>query len=328
MSWNRRIALYGSGLLAGLVAGLVLTLLMATGRYWLGISPPPEAVPDRIAPTLDIATFFDLFGKYGGYNGLKKFGIRTGIEVLFAVSAVVGVVYAFIVESTRSRSTGKWKLGLSRYGVVFIGVSVLVVWVAMIALLWPVLGTNYRGLPPSWARIATGLGLLVDFAAFGLVLVLTYRSITGRALATRAVSDVAKTTAEPVPAGQPLPRRAILAAGAGALVALPSYRFINRLYDRAVFGYDGTVYSGPGVQPIAPNDKFYTVTKNVVDPNVKQSRSGGSEIGGLVEHAEDYDFDDLAALPAIEQETTLMCISNAIGAGLSATPVWTGVPMR
>ncbi len=114
--------------------------------------------------------------------------------------------------------------------------------------------------------------------------------------------------------------------GAGALLALPSYKLIKDLYDRAVFDYDGTVYSGPGVQPIVPNDKFYTVTKNVVDPNVKKS-VWGLEINGEVEHAKTYDFNDIAALPPTEQETTLMCISNAVGAGLASNAVWTGVPM-
>src|SRR6185312_3706329 len=87
-----------------------------------------------------------------------------------------------------------------------------------------------------------------------------------------------------VPVGRPVARRAVVAAGAGALLALPSYRLIKKLYDRAVFDYDGTVYSGPGVQPLVPNDKFYTVTKNVVDPNIKKS-IWGLEISGKVEHA-------------------------------------------
>jgi DMSO/TMAO reductase YedYZ molybdopterin-dependent catalytic subunit len=319
------------GLLSGLVAGLVMALIMVAGRYWLGISPPPEAIPDRIAPTLSIDQFFDLFAKYGGYNGLKKFGVRTGIEVLIAVSAVVGVLYALIVESTRSRSAGKWRRGFSRYGLTFIAVSVTFVWLAMIVVLWPVLGANYRGLPPSWARIATMVGLLIDFSAFGVVLVVTYRLLTERALPEPAeapgVSDPARPPTEPVPAGRPLPRRAILAAGAGALLVLPSYTLTKRLYDRATFPYDGTVYSGPGVKPITPNEKFYTVTKNVVDPDVKRN-VWRLEIWGEVEHSMRLDFDDLAAMPSTEQETTLMCISNRIGSGLFSNAKWTGVPMR
>ena len=88
MSWSRRIATLAAGALAGLVAAAFMLLIMAAGRFWLGISPLPESVPDRIAPTLSIKEFFDLFGKYGGYNGLKKFGIKTGIEAV--VGAGIG----------------------------------------------------------------------------------------------------------------------------------------------------------------------------------------------------------------------------------------------
>jgi DMSO/TMAO reductase YedYZ molybdopterin-dependent catalytic subunit len=143
---------------------------------------------------------------------------------------------------------------------------------------------------------------------------------------TPGVSDPAAAP-EPVSPGRPLPRRAILAAGAGAVLVVPSYVLFNRLYDRATFSYDGLTYSGPGVKPITPNDKFYTVTKNVVDPNVKRS-VWRLEIGGLVDHAMRLDFDDLAAMPSTEQETTLMCISNRIGSGLFSNATWNGVPMR
>ena len=91
MSIGRRIATLGAGLLAGVVGTLLMVLLMVSGRTWLGISPPPEAIPDRFAPTLDIDTFFELFDRFGGYNGLKKFGIRSGLAGLFAAGAAVGI---------------------------------------------------------------------------------------------------------------------------------------------------------------------------------------------------------------------------------------------
>ena len=41
-----------TGLLCGVIAALLMILLMAGARTWLGISPPPEALPDRFAPTI------------------------------------------------------------------------------------------------------------------------------------------------------------------------------------------------------------------------------------------------------------------------------------
>ncbi|MGH2551644.1 MAG: molybdopterin-dependent oxidoreductase [Thermomicrobiales bacterium] len=339
MSWSRRAATLAAGVLSGLVAAIVMMLIMVAGRYWLGISPLPESIPDRIAPTLSIKEFFDLFGKYGGYNGLKKFGIKSGIEGIVAAGVIVGLIYSVIVESRRSRSWGTWRFGLSKLALVVVGVLILLMWIGTVIFLKPVLHTNYRGLPPSRARILNIVGLLVTYSSFAVALISSYRLTTKRDPEPRTVPIVEPETgmlmpsisgaaAEmPVPVGQPSTRRALLAAGAGALIAAPTYKLIDTLYNRAAFDYDGTVYSGPGVQPLVPNDKFYTVTKNVVDPNVKRS-IWGLEISGLVDHGRTYDFDDISAMTPVEQETTLMCISNAVGAGLSSNAVWTGVPMR
>ncbi len=313
----RWLAIAATGLLSGVVTALLMVLLMAAARTWLGISPPPEALPDRFAPTIPISQFFALFDRFGGYNGLKRFGIQSGLAGLFAVGAIVGVAYALVVESRRSRAAGAWRNGFSRHGVLFVVGAALVLWGVSVALLWPVLDANYRGLPPGAARAASMLALLVQYAAYGAALVLLYRWLAPRpALA-----------AYPVPVGEPMGRRALVAGAAGVALAAGSGALIRDLNARATFSYDGMAYSGPGVQPIAPNDKFYTVTKNVVDPNI-DAGIWRLEIGGMVAEPHSYSFEDLMALGGIEQESTLMCISNQIGAGLFSNAVWQGVPLR
>src|SRR5262249_20909768 len=152
----------------------------------------------------------------------------------------------------------------------------------------------------------TAGGLLVAYALYGVVLVVAYRLMTrrgpspalaaGSSASTNLAADTATTA---VPVGTPVARRAVLAAAVGGALAVPSYALITRLYDQAVFSYDGLAYSGPSVMPIAPNDKFYAVTKNVVDPDVDRGW-WGLEIGGLVEHPQRYDFAELAALPSTD----------------------------
>src|SRR5215217_692793 len=166
----RFIGTIGTGFLAGVVATLVMVLVMVAGRSWLGISPPPEALPDRFAPTISIKQFFELFDRFGGYNGLKKFGIKSGLAGLIGAGAIVGIAYSLIVESRRSRSGAPWRWGISRLGGGFVGVAALVLWVGSVILYWPVLTTNFRGLPPSRARFATAGGLLLAYLIYGLVL--------------------------------------------------------------------------------------------------------------------------------------------------------------
>ena len=95
----------------------------------------------------------------------------------------------------------------------------------------------------------------------------------------------------------------------------------------ATFGYDGTQYKGEIVKPITPNEQFYCVTKNVVDPVVEAAR-WRLEITGLVKTPRTYRFEELMSLPAVDQETTLMCISNLLDGGLMSNAVWKGIPMR
>src|SRR5215212_6025687 len=314
---GRWLAIAATGLLCGVAAAVLMILLMAGARTWLGISPPPEALPDRFAPTIPISTFFSQFGRFGGYNGLKRFGISSGLAGLFAVGAIFGLLYALIVESRRSRESGRWQAGVSRLAVGFIIAAALVLWGISLALLWPVLDANYRGAPPDAAWLASAMALLVEYLAFAAVVILLYRWLAPRPA----------LGAQPVPVAEPVGRRAVVAGVAGLALAAGSGALIRNLNERAVFSYDGLAYSGPGVEPIAPNGKFYTVTKNVVDPDVDVGL-WRLEIGGLVEEPKSYSFQDLMNLASREQESTLMCISNRIGAGLMSNAVWQGVRLR
>ncbi len=326
-----------AGLVAGLAAAIVTTLLMALSRYYLGIMPPVEAVPDRIASMLDISTFFSLFNQYGGYNGLKKFGIVAGLRTLFAVGAVVGVIYAIVAESPFSRRSPRRLLGTSRPALIFMAVSIAVVWIGFTIFLWPVLSANYRGLPFTQARIVSIVALLVWFATFGATLIGVYRFIVTRTLEATGPAPVRTESGEPAdvepdpvaeaPRGRVLPRRAIVAAGAAGLLTFPIYRLLERMYDDATFPYDGLVYSGADLQPITPTERFYTVTKNVVDPDVNRDL-WRLEIGGHVDNPHTYSFGDLQAFEQVDQETTLMCISNRLGSGLFSNANWRGVRMR
>jgi DMSO/TMAO reductase YedYZ molybdopterin-dependent catalytic subunit len=294
-----------------------MIVLMLAARLPLGISPPPEAIPDRFAPTLDINTFFSLFGRFGGYNGLKRFGIISGLSGLLAAGVIVGVLYALGVESRRSRLSGHWQNGLNRFAVGGILVAGVVIWLITIAIMWPVLDANYRGLPPGPAMLASAAALLIEYLVLAAGVILLYRWVVSHSM----------PAGQPVAVGEPVGRRAVVVGAAGVALAAASGALLQNLNQKAVFPYDGLTYSGPDVKPITPNDRFYTVTKNVIDPNV-DANIWRLEIGGLVEEPRSYTFSDLMSLASVEQESTLMCISNRIGSGLFSNAVWQGVPLR
>lgn len=337
--WVRRIPNVIVGVLAGAVAAIVAALVMALSRYWFGIMPPPESVPDRVAPLLDIDTFFSMFGTYGGYNGLKQFGIMSGLRGLFTVGIIVGVAYALVIESRYSRRSPRWFLGASRPAWIFIIGAVLAVWIGFVIFLWPVLPANFIGLPYSTSRIVSIAALLIWYVLFAGTVMLVYRTTTSRLARSQAVTaadasavDTNATTATPAstavaPIARPLSRRGLLNAAVGAALVYPLYELMKDFYYDATFFYDGTVYSGTGIQPITPTDEFYTVTKNVVDPDVDRDL-WELEVRGAIDNDITMSFGDLDAYEQIDQESTLMCISNRIGAGLFSNANWRGIRMR
>jgi len=302
-----RSAALGRGLLAGLVAGLLLTTLQALARLLLGVSPPAELLGDRIAPLLTIEQFFGLFGLFGGYNGLKQAGILGGVAGQLTVGIVIAMAVALVARRDRARA--------ARLLAALTGLFLL----AAVAVLWPVLGTNYIGLPPAAGRLVTLAVMIVGFAVLGAATWLVLVALGG--VRAPAEDDAgAAGTASPG-------RRAVLVGGLGVaglgLVAATG-GMGSTLYRRATFSYDGTQLFGPGIAPITPNDAFYVVTKNVIDPRVDPVR-WSLAVNGAVRSPGSIGLAGLRELPAVTQETTLCCISNPVGGGLESNAMWTGV---
>ncbi|MBV9324714.1 MAG: molybdopterin-dependent oxidoreductase [Chloroflexi bacterium] len=287
------------GALGGLAAALAMTLLMLTLRATFGLPTPAEMIGDRLTAFITIQQFFALLAQFGGYEGLKQAGGGGVIAGQLVVGLVAGVAFAGYARARQRR----WPFAAAIVGVL---------WLLTVVLLWPNLTTNYRGLPPDAARMATLVSLLVTYGLYGLVLVGVWRFM-----------QVPATDVEHPSTG----RRAVLVGGVGAILAIATGGLLRHLADLATFDYDGLEYRGGDVQPITPNERFYTVTKNIVDPD-PTTAAWRLEISGLVDQPQVYTFDAIRALPATTQETTLMCISNYVGGGLMSNAVWKGLPLR
>ena len=88
---------------------------------------------------------------------------------------------------------------------------------------------------------------------------------------------------------------------------------------------------------VTSNDRFYVVSKNIYSPLMDPSRLADPileagdwslKVKGLVERPMTLSYEDLRALPAVEQYYTLCCISNEIGGSLIGNALWKGVPLK
>ena len=295
----------GAGFLAGFVAGLLMTVTMLLLAWLFGVATPLVIFGDRLSVFIPEDTFLSLMGRVGGYNNMKQLGVGSVIVGQLLVGGLGGIIYGLVMRR-RDRSR------IIVTGIVFI----LLPLAAGGTLLWPVLGTHYHGLPINRAMIVTLAGLLAAFIVFERAVVLVFRFLT------RPRVQVNDQEFSP-----PIGRRALIVGGMALLAAGGGAALLRRLYRAATFSYDGTQYKGRVVQAITPNDQFYCVTKNVVDPKVNADL-WRLEITGLVQTRQTYRLDRLKSLPAVEQETTLMCISNGLDAGLMSNAKWKGVPMN
>jgi len=293
-----------AGLLAGFVAAIAMTVIMLL-LGCLGVATPLVIIGDRLSVFIPPGPFLSLMGKVGGYNHLKQLGVGSTIAGQLLVGAIGGAIFGLLMRRIPARSSTIWTMSI------FVVLPII----ACALALWPVLDTSYAGLPIDAARLVTLIG-------FALCVFVFERTLVGgfEFLARPKETDDTEFT----PA---IGRRAFVLSAIGVAVAGGGVALARKLYRAATFSYDGTQYKGRIVQPITPNDLFYCVTKNVVDPRVNIDL-WHLEVTGLVQNRATWRFQDLLGFSTVEQETTLMCISNGLDAGLISNAIWKGFPLR
>lgn len=313
------------GLLAGLLAGVVMLTAMALARLLFHVATPMEMIFDRAFPLITVDFFIASLVKAGGYTPLKLAGIYGALAGQLAAAGAGGIIYAwFVGRCAKTMTTGSEGTGRPWFdprGWRLVAPGVLGVWVLFLILLRPQLLTNYRGHAPAAATALTAFWMLVFFAVCGVALMGFYGLLT--APRPRSSGGDEKDDA---PRNAALTRRRFLAGGLGALSAVALGGMLRRLFTLGTFGYDGTEYLGPDVVKVTPTDKFYQVTKNLVDPDVARDL-WRLDLTGHVEMPRVWTFAELTALPAVEQETTLQCVSYRVGGGLISNALWRGVPL-
>ncbi len=78
---------------------------------------------------------------------------------------------------------------------------------------------------------------------------------------------------------------------------------------------------------VTANDQFYRVDINVIAPSVDLT-SWKLKLHGLVNNPMTFDYNQLLALPSVEEYATLECVSNEVGGDLMSTALWKGVKLK
>jgi len=122
-----------SGLVAGIVAALLMTTVLLLLRTLIGLPTPAELVGDRFAPLIPARDFGGLISWAGGYNELKQLGVGSVLLGQLVTGAVGGMLYAWLRD--RSAQHPGQHLWHVRPAVRFLISCVTFLWLAALVLL-------------------------------------------------------------------------------------------------------------------------------------------------------------------------------------------------
>ncbi|MSQ11313.1 MAG: hypothetical protein EXR48_01225 [Dehalococcoidia bacterium] len=296
------------GLGAGLLAGLTAALGMMALRFAVGAPSLQELISEKLLAYLSPQAFEFLLEQFWSLG--KTFAVLGVTAALTASGGVLGLAYGW----SRDRLP-PW-VPVSGGARLLTGLSLgLILWALTSMVLVPLLGGGVWG-----NKVPGGAGgfSLVTFLSTGLYGVLL-------------VWLMPKKQPELVPTETGMTRRAFLGRAVTWMVILGAAGFgIRALASSAarMAGSTVSVRDAGAIPPeITPNDRFYHVSKNFVDPEVNGA-TWKLQVDGIVDSPYTLTLEELRAVPAVEQTVTLECISNLVGGDLISNARWKGVPLR
>ena len=193
--------------------------------------------------------------------------------------------------------------------------------------------------------------LILPHIAFGFTLAYFYRSIkrTPSILGPKEAPSSSSTTTPATSTSMPevdYKKRLLLKTGIASLAVIPlMYIGLNNiLFPREgaqsplpleselkskprPLGFEDQRLTALLASEITSTDLFYRVDINPIPPTVDVN-SWQLEVKGLVSQTLTITYEELRAMPSVQQIATLECISNKIGNDLISTAIWNGIRLK
>ena len=293
-----------SGFAFGLIAGMAMVVATVGVRVFWGTVTLTELAADWFTETLPPEAI-DLLLETLSFSA-KPLMFASLLVAQVLVGGGVGLAYSKVA---RGRLLGM-RLELARTT----GFALLL-WLASMVTMAPAFGGGLFG---ASARGGAGTFLLssgLTYVVYGLSL--GYLLIWSRQPQPDRVTHSARRTLLKQAGRWAL---IVVVVGYGAKVLLDALR--SQLTPSGAFRAQGALSP-----EITPNDEFYVVSKNITDPQVEVA-GWNLEVAGLVEEPFTLNYEELRAMPAVEEFVTPECISNMVGGDLISNAGWKGVPLK
>jgi len=314
----------------GLAAGAVAIAISLIIRSYAG----GPFIPELASQTLFALTPGQFESQaVGTFGPLAKYSAFTGAII---INFTLYGLFAIFIDKLRKRLP--WKG--------FVGKAVLSSLVAYIVLLIAAISlitvTEVRTHTQSVSTIYLFISLIAPQIAFGF----TLSSFSER------ISRPSKKPAMEKPSDATTnidyKKRALLRAAVSSVVALPIlYLGLNRLFLKSEVQIPSSAspsllppqsrskpsgFEDPRLVPlldseVTPTYLFYRIDINPIVPEV-DATSWTLTVKGLVNNPLTITYEQIKAMPSLEEYATLQCVSNKIGGDLISTALWKGVRLR
>ena len=318
---RQSLLLFAWGSVSGVVA-LAFNFLLRLG----GIAGfPPESALNAFLRVIPASIEEPMVQQFGDYAGIIGLGVASAIAA--AVYGILVVVFDRRIAKGLSRRSITNLEGLLLLGIV--------PWLLFGVILFPVAGDLFFGAGSIYAIPgdvwAFPLTLLLVQAVFAFALSFGYnfRHQAEAALAKDATHDLRRRTF--------IEKGAIgvfaLIAGfmglssLGALISPPAGPTGGSppidLQDAPAIFRDPRLTTLVDSE-VTPNDDFYRVAIDIIDPTVDSS-SWSLTVDGLVNSPKKYVIQDIQSFPEGMQYSTFECVSNLVNGNLIGNAKWGGV---
>ncbi len=291
-----------AGFWVGIASGVVMTLALVALRFAMGSSTFSEALADWATRVTPPATF-DFVLTHLQVNAKPL--LFAGVLVAQVIAGGgLGILYVRYEARLPFQAWQPWRRGI---------LIAAALWLVVVLAVTPVTGGGLLGLSLPSGRLAYLTSTFLAMLAYGATLSHLHYILASARDGERDAG-----------------RRRFLRIAAFTVALVGTGAFALRSIFRGASSVSPTqVTSNAGQLPseITPNDQFYEVSKNIVNPRVDVA-NWKLEIAGEVDNPYTLTYDELVALPWEERYVTLTCISNPVGGNLISNALWRGVPLK
>ncbi len=309
--------------LSGAIAAVAFLAVYFVARFIWQIPALPEAVIEGILNFIPPALFeavIQLFGSLA--KTLNFYAILLGIV---GAGGVLGLIYGRLLARIGANDNSSGTPTALLYGLGYGGL----LWLIHGVTISPFAERGFFGLDAPSPVIAAVAIDIIAYLAFGFVLAYVRQPFAVE------TSDMASESVLSRRSLAPLAASGLALGGAYALkrsFAAQAQEIFNQPVKETTLSASGEALpifqqGFEGLEPlVTPNDEFYVISKNSIDPTVDVS-DWSLTITGMVDNKMTLNYDALTAMPTQQQYATLQCISNVVGGDLIGCALWEGVPL-